>query len=112
MVYKDLTQDHFQEFKEDYNIYGTHIVSDEYNNEQAVIDSEPKGTMHVMWQPVTDYASVVEYGRDVARMFYCILYDDVDLDYDDIVVIRDAEYEVVGLKLYNTYTRVEVRKKV
>lgn len=112
MIYKDLTQKHFEEFKNDYSVYGTHIETDKYNNERNVVDTEPKATIHVMWQPVTDYASVVEYGRDVARMFYCILYEEVNMDYDDIVIIRGDEYEVVGMKLFNTYTRVEVRKKV
>ena len=113
MVYKELTQNHFEEFKQDYSVYGTTTVEDEYGNESSVRDTDPKATIHVMWQPVTDYASVVEYGRDVARMFYCILYDDtIELNYDDVVVIRGDEYEVIGIKLFNTYTRVEVRKKV
>lgn len=113
MVYKDLTQNHFEEFKNDYNVYGTHIVQDDYGNEQAVKDSTVKCTIHVMWQPVTDYASALEYGKDVARMFYCILYDDtVSIDYGDIVTIRNEDYEVLGIKLFNTYTKLEVRKLV
>lgn len=113
MVYKELTQNHFEEFKQDYSVYGTTTVEDEYGNEQLVKNDEPKATLHVMWQPMTDWAHVAEYGRDVERMFYCILYDDTaDLSYGDVVVIRGDEYEVMGLKYFNTYTRVDVRKKV
>ena len=72
-AYIGLTKDHFEVFKQDYDVYGTHIVSDEYNDEQAVKDDTPKCTIHVMWQPMTDWAHVAEYGRDVERMFYCIL---------------------------------------
>lgn len=112
MIYKDLTQDHFEEFKNDYDIYGTEIVTDEYGNERSVKSDTVKGTIHVMWQPVTDFASVAEYGKDVARMFYCILYDEINIAYDDVVTIYGDDYEVVGIKRFNTHYRVEVRKKV
>ena len=107
----ELTQNHFQEFKRDYDVYGTETKTDQYMNEYTEISDTPKETIHVMWQPMTDYIAVVEYGRRVTSMFYCILYEDKDIDYNDIVIIDGDEYEVVGMKLFNTYTRIEVEKK-
>ena len=111
MVYKELTQDAFQELKADYAFYGTHTETDNYRNEYAVRDENPKCTVHTMWQPLTDYYSVAEYGKAVSKMFYAIIYEDADIDYNDVVIIRDAEYEVMGIKYFNTYTRLEVKKK-
>lgn len=107
----NLTQNEFEEFKDDYAVYGTHTEKDKYLNERTVTDSEPRGTIHTMWHPLTDAASVAEYGKDISKMFYGVIYDDPGIDYDDIITIRNADYEVIGIKYYNTHTRVEVRRK-
>lgn len=108
-----LTHNEFEEFKSDYKIYGTHTEKDKYLNEKTVVDEEPKGTLHVMWHPLTDAAAIAEYGRNISKMFYCITYDDLGVEYNDVVTIHGSEYEVVGIKYYNTHTRIDVsRKKV
>ena len=111
MVYKELTQDQFQDLKGDFPVYGTSAQKDKYRNEYTVRDEQPKCTVHTMWQPLTDYYSVAEYGKAVSKMFYGIIYEDADIDYNDVIIIRDSEYEVMGIKYFNTYTRLEVKKK-
>lgn len=106
-----LTRNEFTNFKQDYDIYGTHTEDDKYSNEHTVKDDTPKATINVMWNPLNDAAAIAEYGKDIKKMFYCILYDDPGLAYNDVVTIRGEDYEVVGLKYYNTHTRVEVSKK-
>lgn len=106
-----LTQKAFTEYKADYDVYGTHLVTDRYNSEQAVKDTEPKGTVHTMWHPLTDAASIAEYGVDVNKMFYAILYDDPGIEYGDLITLHGHDYEVVGIKYFNTHTRVDVRRK-
>jgi hypothetical protein len=64
-----------------------------------------------MWHPLTDEASIAEYGVNINKMYYCILYNDPGIDYNDVIIIRGAEYEVVGIKYYNTHTRVEISRK-
>lgn len=108
---RQLTQNAFGDLKSDYDVYGTHTEQDRYNNEQIVVDDTPKCTIHTMWQPLTDEASVAEYGTSINRMYYCILYGDPDVDYKDVVYIHGDPHEVVGIKYYNTYTRVDVRRK-
>lgn len=100
----------FSQFKRDYDIYGTHTSIDAYMNEQLVKDDNPRGSIHVMWFPSNDSASIVQYGRDVTRMLYSLVYDDTQIKYGDRVTIYDEDYEVIGIKMYNNYRRVEVRR--
>jgi hypothetical protein len=105
------TRDDFEEFKKDYKIYGTHTKSDKYLNESIVRDEEPKCVIHTMWHPLTDTSAIAEYGKNISKMFYCVMYEDCDVDYNDVVEIRGHEYEVVGIKYYNTHTRIDVSRK-
>lgn len=108
-----LTEDRFARFKSDYDVYGTHIESDKYRNDRIVKDEAPRGTIRVMWQPLTDAASIAEYGTDISRMYYADVYGDPGIQHGDVVTIRGEEYEVKGVKVYNQHSRVEVmRKKV
>lgn len=106
-----LTRDKFEEFKADFPVYGTHNVTDKYLNERAVRDDEPKAIIHTMWHPATDNFAIAEYGKNVNKILYCILFDDPGIAYNDIILLRDTEFEVVGIKKYNTHTRVEVKMK-
>lgn len=109
---RTLTRGQFEEFKRDFEIYGTHTEKDQYRNEQTIKDDTPRGTIHTMWHPITDAGSIAEYGKDISRMYYAIVYDDPGIVFGDVVEIRGEEYEVVGVKLHNTHTRVEIRRKV
>lgn len=112
MINVDLTQNQFQELKADYTFYGTHLEKDKYNEEYYVKNNEPKCVIHTMFQPLTGFVAAAEYGRDISSMYFCICYDaEADVDYNDIVVLFGDEYEVVGIKHFNTYDRIEVKRK-
>lgn len=106
-----LTQNEFQDFKQDYAVYGTHTEQDKYKNEYIVKDDSAKGTIHTMWHPMSDAASIAEYGKDISKMMFAIVYEDIAIDYNDIITLFGDEYEVVGIKRYNTHKRIEVRRK-
>lgn len=112
MIYKDLTQNQFSEFKQDYAVYGTHKEDDRYKHEYLVVNDTPKGTINTMWHPMTGMLSVQEYGRDVSSMYYAIVYEtNITIDYNDVVYLFGDPYEVVGIKHFNTHDRVDVKKK-
>ena len=106
-----LTQDAFTELKAAYAVYGTHTVQDKYRNEQTVKDDEPRGTIWTMWHPMSDAASIAEYGPDISSMYYAIVYDDPGIKRGDVIALYGEDYEVAGIKRYNTHIRVEVRRK-
>lgn len=106
------TRDDFSEYKRNYDIYGTHAVTDRYDNERAVVDDTPRCTVYTMFDPLIDALSVAEYGQDISNMYYAVIYDDPGIKHGDVVTIRDEQYEVVGIKYYHTHTRIEVKKKV
>lgn len=105
------TRGDFEEFKKDYDVYGTHTYKDKYLNESTIRDEQPKLKIHTMWHPLRDEADVAEYGQDINKMFYCIIYDAKDIKHNDVVVLYDEEYEIVSIKRYNTHTRLDVKKK-
>lgn len=105
-----LTQDKFEEFKKDYSIYGVHEELDEYMNEQLIMDTEPKCTVHVMITPVTDTFYVDLYGVDVTKMFQFILYDNNDIQEHDRMIIDEHPYEVTSIKKWNTHSVVLVKR--
>lgn len=106
-----LTQDKFKEFKADYQFYGTHLEKDKYRNEQSVKNDTPRCTVNTMWHPMTDAVSVAEYGRDIASMYFAIVYDNPGIQHNDVVTLFGDDYEVVGVKHFNTHDRVDVKKK-
>ena len=108
---RTLTRDRFEEFKQDYDIYGTHAALDRYNNETRQKDTAPKCTVHTMWNPLTDAVSIAEYGEDISRVYSAMIYDNDTITYGDLVTIDDEEYEVVAVKKYHTHNRVDIMKK-
>lgn len=106
-----MTQNDFEEFKADYTVYGTHVEKDRYRNEQAVKDDTPRGTIHTMWHPISDDASIAEYGPDISTMYYAIVYDDPGIQRGDIITLHGYDCEVAGIKRYNTHIRVDVKRK-
>lgn len=105
------TQNDFTDFKRNYDVFGTHTETDKYRNESIVRDSEPKATLYTMWHPLNDAAAIAEYGQDISRMYYCIIYNAEGLKHNDVIIIRDEEYEIVSIKQYNTHARIDVKKK-
>ena len=104
-----LTQDKFEDFKQDYEVLGTVTELDEYRNEQRV--TVTKGTIHVMWTPVRDEASIAEYGDRIHDMLQCVLYEG-DVELYDRITIRNDLYEVISIKPYQTHFVVQVRRLV
>jgi len=106
-----LTQNDFLNYKQAYDVYGTTKQLDKYGNEYTVRDDTAKCQITVMWQVLTDTADIAEYGAEVSSMYFCILYDDAALEHGDVVIIRGDEYEIAGIKHFNMYDRIDVRKK-
>lgn len=106
-----LTQSAFKQFKKNYDVYGTHTEIDKYRNETTVRDDNIKCTICTMWHPLRDESDIAEYGQDISRMFYAILYNAENIAYNDIINIYNDDYEVVSIKRYNTHTRIDVRRK-
>jgi hypothetical protein len=104
-------QARFNQYKDDYAVYGTHEVLDQYRNKSRVKDTTPRGTIHVMWQPATDSVSLAEYGEDINRVYFALVYDETVIEYGDVINVHGEDCEVVAVKEYNTYRRVDVRRK-
>lgn len=100
----------FEDMKQDYAVYAYVTVVDKYGNVTSSQTAQ-KETIHCMWQVLTNEADIVEYGLDVKSMYYCIIYEDKNIDFGDIVTINDELYEVVSIKRFNTHTRIDVKKK-
>ena len=107
----NLSSNFFNQYKKDYKVYGTHTETDKYNNVRTVRDEAEKAVIHTMWHPLRDEADIAEYGQDINKMYYCIIYNAEGLKHNDVVIIRDEEYEIVSIKQYNTHARIDVKKK-
>ena len=103
-----LTQDVFEEHKKDYTIYKKAPVLDQYHNETNAF--APGGTIHCMWTPIIDDASIAEYGETVNSMMQAVLYDNTAIDPHDQVVIDGDTYEFVSIKKYPSYRLAQVKK--
>lgn len=106
-----LSSDFFEQYKKDYKVYGTHTETDKYNNVRTVRDEVEKAVIHTMWHPLRDEADIAEYGQNINKMYYCIIYNAEGIKHNDVVIIRDEEYEIVSIKQYNTHDRIDVKKK-
>lgn len=106
-----LKSDFFEQYKRDYKIYGTHTETDKYSNVRTVKNTEAKTTIRTMWNPLRDEADIAEYGENINKMYYCILFNITNITHGDIVEIDGEEYEVTSIKKYNTHTRIDVTKK-
>ena len=107
----NLSSDFFNQYKKDYKVYGTHTETDKYNNVRTVRDDAEKAVIYTMWHPLRDEADIAEYGQNINKMYYCILFDSNNIKHDDVVEIDGEEYEVTSIKKYNTHTRLDVTKK-
>lgn len=105
----DLTQNKFENFKQDYQVFKQAAEEDKYGNE--VNTYSPSGTVHCMWTPITDEASIKIYGQDVQSMLQAILYDG-DISQFDQVEINGQRYEVVSVMTYQTHRVIKVKKVI
>ena len=106
-----LTQEQFERFKDDYPVYGKVTIVGRYGNvKEGVLADTPKATIHVMWNPVTDEASIAEYGERVAKMLQAVVYGDAELAELDVVAIRGENYEIRSIQPYNTHRLIRVEK--
>ena len=103
-----LTENAFLEHKKDYTIRTKTTVLDRYRNETNVYSDG--GTIHVMWLPVTEEASIKTFGEYIKDMQEAVVYDDTPIQEHDHVVIGDRTYEFVSIKKYPSYRLVQVRK--
>ena len=103
-----LTQDAFEEHKSDFTVRRKTTQLDRYNNETNIFSDG--GTIHVMWTPVSDEASIQTYGEKVSTMFQAAVYDSTDISEHDQVIIDTKKYEFVSIKKYPSYRLVQVQK--
>lgn len=102
-----LTQEHFKRFKDDYNVYATTGTQGAYG--EVIVQKTLKGSINVMWQPVTDEGAVAEYGERVSRMLEAVLYEG-NVEELDIIRINGEDYEVRSVLPYNTHKLIRVEK--
>lgn len=70
----ELTQNKFTGFKQDYLLKKKRSTTGRYGNKSY--EYVPVGTIHVMWTPITDDASIAEYGEKVDTMLQAVFYDE------------------------------------
>lgn len=104
-----LTENKFKAFKDDYNVYGHTGADDGYGGYSQSLSSTAKGSINVMWHPVTDEAAIAEYGERVNRMYEAVLYEG-SLDELDVVKINGENYEVRSIQRFNTHRLIRVEK--
>ena len=104
-----LTENKFSDFKDDYNVYGYTGADDGYGGISQSLSDIAKGSINVMWQPVTDEAAIAEYGERVNRMYEAVLYEG-SLDELDVVKINGENYEVRSIQRFNTHRLIRVEK--
>lgn len=105
-----LTKDEFTDYKDDYEVFKYSSTTDRYGNEQHSYSDTADFTINVMWHPVTDEASIAEYGERVRNMKKAVLYGDADIAEFDRVQIGDGKYQVVSVSAYNTHRLIQVEK--
>ena len=106
-----LTSDKFEGFKADYDVYQKTTVTDRYGNiKDAVVIGEPKCKIHVMWHPVTDEATIAQYGERVQRKLEAVLYGDADIAEFDILKVGSDDYEVRSVMHRNTHRMITVER--
>lgn len=104
-----LTRDKFSAYKADYEVYGYTEAEDKYGGTVRTLSGTPKGTIHVMWNPVSDEAAIAEYGERVNRMLEAVLYEG-EVSELDVVMIGGVKYEVRSILPYNTHRLLRVEK--
>ena len=103
-----LTQDIFEEHKSDYTVYRKTTVLDHYRNETNVFNAG--GSIHCMFTPVSDVASIQAYGEEIATMKQAVIYDTTEMDEHDQIYIDGDKYEIVSIQKYPSYRLIQVRK--
>ena len=134
----ELTQNKFTEFKSEYIVKRKTSTTGKYG--QKGFAYAPAGTVHTMWTPVTDEASIAAYGEKVSSMLQAVIYEEDFHSLDDRFATENSElfvtedfadsladidtpviaehdqieidgmYEVVSVMRYNTHLLVKVQK--
>lgn len=105
-----LTQNDFDEYKKDTPIYHKETSTDEYGAERYTYADEPEATIHTMWHPLTDEASIAQYGEVVNRMLQAVVYEDVEIHEHDKAIIDNDEYIITAVIPYQTHKLVRAQK--
>ena len=103
-----MTRDVFSEHKQDYTIKRKTSVLDKYNNESFTYTTG--GTINCMFTPVSDEASIQEYGEHISEYLQAAVYDETEIDEHDRIEIEEQEYEFVSIKKFPSYRLVQVRR--
>lgn len=102
-----LTRDAFTEHKKTYTILKKAAVLDHYYNETN--EFLPGGTVYTMLTPITDEASIAEYGESIRDMLQGVIYDDTEIDTHDQIEVNGNKYEFISIKRFPSYRLVQIR---
>lgn len=102
-----LTQDAFTEHKADYTVYRKISGTDDIGSEQNTFVAG--GSIHVMFTPITDEATIQTYGEQINTMFQAVVYDETEMDEHDQVEISSRRYEIITIQTYPSYRLIRVR---
>lgn len=103
-----LTENAFTEHKKTYTILKKAAVLDHYYNETNKFI--PGGTVYTMLTPITDEASIAEYGESIRDMLQGVIYDDdTAIDTHDQIEVEGSKYEFVSIKKFPSYRLVQIR---
>lgn len=92
-----------EEWKSESVLYPTTVKKDRYNCE--TLETATDGTvLRLAWRPVTDEATIEEYGIHHKGGIKAALFDvSVSVKLFDIIVYDGGRYEVKGIKKYPSY---------
>lgn len=92
-----------EEWKSESVLYPTTVKKDRYNCE--TFETSKDGTaLSLCWRPVTDEATIEEYGIRHKGGIKAALFDfSVSVKSFDIIVYNGGRYEVRGVKKYPSY---------
>lgn len=101
-----LTEQVFTKFKKDFPVYGMTVTTDAYGSRIYKQDTEPKATIRVMWEPVTDEVDIQTYGVDVEAMKSAVLYGSAPIEEHDRLQIDGEWYEITSIKKLQTHRKL------
>lgn len=102
------TKARYGTFKSDYDIQGKSVVTDDYGAQSYEFVS--RGTVHTMFVPVSDEATIEEYGENINDMLQAVIYDTTPIFHYDELTINGERYEVVKIEVWMTHRRITVKK--
>lgn len=104
-----LTQDKFTAFKTTFAIWKKVVKTDDYGAQTT--DHTKAGEFVAMFTPVSDEASIEEYGEAVKDLLKAVVYNDpCGISAFDQIIIHGDWYEVIKVETWNTHKLITVKR--